>query len=88
MWHMTSSVLPATIGMASGHPGAGLATGVGGPLAFMGGAHAAASEPVQKLLYGDYDWQKYLADAIRNNPQTAYSAGMGARSAATGLEDQ
>jgi hypothetical protein len=62
-----------------GHPGA-LATA----LPFIGGANIAATRPVQRALYGQgaFGAQKAMADWIRNNPQAAYSLGMGGRMAA------
>lgn len=60
-------------GAAAGHPlGLGL----------LAAGNLAATKAAQKGLYGDLGWQKTLAEAIRNNPKTAYSAGLAGRSAA------
>lgn len=71
--------LGSLLGVGLGHPVVALTAGT-----VLGAGNLMSTKAAQRLLYGDTGWQTALADALRNNPQTAYSLGMGGRAAAVG----
>jgi hypothetical protein len=84
-YHTLIGGLPGGIhGYTTGDPWGGLTAGLGTETAASVAGNLAATRPTQNFLTGRglFGGQQALAEWLRQNPQTAYSTGLGLRTAA------